>query len=240
MKLLSKNPKVEKGEKAGYLTYILHLAPADLSGYQVCPMAELAGCKLGCLNTAGRGGIIKTGENTNIIQQARIRRTVMFFEERKRFMGLLVADIQNAIKQAGKLNMRLAIRLNGTSDLPWEKMRVGAYRNLMDLFPDVIFYDYTKIEGRTTPKNYHLTYSWGAGNQEHAKREMARGRNVAVVFRDRDTMPKSFLDVPVIDGDDTDLRFTDPNGVIVGLYAKGKAKKDTSGFVVDMKQVSRG
>jgi len=234
MKLLSKNPKVEKGEKAGYLTYILHLAPADLSGYQVCPMAELAGCKEACLNTAGRGGIIKTGEDSNTIQRARIRKTRMFFERRDLFMEWIVADIQNAIRQAEKKGMQLAIRLNGTSDIAWEKIRVGAYRNIMEVFPEVIFYDYTKIAGRKTPNNYSLTYSLGARNRSHALREMERGTNVAVVFRERATMPKAWAGLTVIDGDETDLRFTDPKGVVVGLYAKGKAKKDMSGFVVDV------
>ena len=125
MKLLSTgNPKTLKGMATGYNTYILHLAPANVSGYETCPK-RTEGCTAACLNTAGRGGMFKKGETTNAIQQARIRKTKMFFENRDSFMQLLVKDILLAIKQSAKLNLIPVFRLNGTSDLSWEKYGVG-------------------------------------------------------------------------------------------------------------------
>ncbi len=235
MKLLSTgNPKVLKGMSQGYNTYILHLAPADVSGYETCPK-RTAGCTAACLNTAGRGGMFKKGENTNVIQEARKRKTRMFFENRAEFMQLLIKDIELAIKQSAKLGLTPVFRLNGTSDLSWEKYEVPGARNIFELFPTVTFYDYTKVLGRKVKDipNYHLTFSAADGNDKDVAKAIEQGYNVAVVFGIKKTspMPESFLGLPVFNGDDSDLRFLDPYGVVVGLYAKGKAKKDTSGFV---------
>ena len=239
MKLLSTgNPKILKGLKQGYNTYILHLAPADLSGFNTCPKAT-AGCKAACLNTAGRGGMFKKGESTNIIQEARIRKTAFFFEERAGFMEWLVADIKLAIKQSAKKGLIPVFRLNGTSDLSWEKYEVirdgKLYRNIFTAFPDVQFYDYTKVLGRKISdfKNYHLTFSAADGNDVDVMKAIQQDYNVATVFGLKKTlpMPESYNGLPVFNGDESDLRFLDPKGVVVGLYAKGKAKKDTSGFV---------
>jgi len=230
MKLLSTgNPKLLKGEKKGYMSFVLHLAPADLSGKNTCPKAT-AGCKAACLNTAGRGGIFKKGETTNVIQQARIRKTKMFFEQRDEFMTLLSKEIQAGIKKAEKLGYIPAFRLNGTSDLSWEKYRIDG-KTIFELFPDVQFYDYTKVNNRKVShiKNYHLTFSKADGNDMDVRLAASNGLNVAAVFR---SLPETYLGRPVINGDETDLRFLDPKGVIVGLKAKGKARKDTSGFVV--------
>ena len=239
MKLLSTgNPKILKGLKQGYNTYILHLAPADLSGFNTCPKAT-AGCKAACLNTAGRGGMFKKGESTNMIQEARIRKTAFFFEERAGFMEWLVADIKLAIKQSAKKGLIPVFRLNGTSDLSWEKYEVirdgKLYRNIFAAFPDVQFYDYTKVLGRKISdfKNYHLTFSAADGNDADVMKAIQQDYNVATVFGIKKTlpMPESYNGLPVFNGDESDLRFLDPKGVVVGLYAKGKAKKDTSGFV---------
>ena len=239
MKLLSTgNPKILKGQKQGYNTYILHLAPANLSGYETCPK-RTAGCTASCLNTAGRGGMFKKGETTNVIQQARIRKTAMFFEERKGFMEWLVKDIELAIKQSARLGLTPVFRLNGTSDLSFEKYEVVrdgvTYKNIFSAFPDVQFYDYTKILGRKVKDipNYHLTFSAADGNDADVLSAIAQGYNVATVFGIKKTqpMPDNYQGRPVFNGDDSDLRFLDPKGVIVGLYAKGKAKKDTTGFV---------
>ncbi len=117
MKLLSVgNPKTLKGQPVGYMTFILHLAPAELSGYNTCPKAT-AGCKAACLTTAGRGGMFKRGESTNVIQQARIRKTKMFLEQRQDFMLALKKDIELGIKQAAKVGLIPVFRLNGTSEL---------------------------------------------------------------------------------------------------------------------------
>ena len=226
MKLLSTgNPKLMKGEKQGYLSFVLHLAPANLSGKEVCPK-RTAGCTEACLNTAGRGGMYKKGETTNAIQQARIRKTKMFFEKREEFLAQLEADIRLGIKQAEKKGMIPAFRLNGTSDIAWEKY------GIIEKFPEVQFYDYTKMNNRKVKHltNYHLTFSKADGNDMDVRIAASNGMNVAVVFKKE--LPATYIGRNVINGDDTDLRFLDPKGVIVGLKAKGKAKKDTTGFVV--------
>ena len=239
MKLLSTgNPKVLKGMSQGYNTYILHLAPANLSGYETCAKRTL-GCTDACLNLAGRGGMFKRGENTNVIQQARIRKTKMFFENRVEFMTTLVKDIELGIKQSKKMELVPVFRLNGTSDLSWEKYEVvrngQLFRNIFTAFPEVQFYDYTKVLGRKVKEysNYQLTFSAADGNDSDVLKAMNEGLNVAVVFGIKKTlpMPVDYLNRPVFNGDESDLRFLDPKGVIVGLYAKGKAKKDTTGFV---------
>ena len=232
-KLLSTaNPKIQKGTKLGYLSFILHLAPADVSGYNTCPKAT-AGCKAACLNTAGRGGMFKKGENTNMIQKARIRKTRYFFEDRAGFMRDLVADINKAIKMAARLGLTPVFRLNGTSDLSWEKYEAAHGKNIFELFDYVQFYDYTKVPKRKVEavKNYHLTFSQADGNGKDADWAISKNMNVTVVF---DKIPQEYKGKPVFNADETDLRFLDPKGVVLGLKAKGRAKKDTTGFVVFM------
>jgi hypothetical protein len=239
MNLLSVgNPKTLKGMQQGYNTYILHLAPGSLSGKNTCPKAT-AGCLSACLNTAGRGGMFKRGENTNTIQQARIRKTQLFYNNRDEFMSLLVKDILLAIKQSNRLNLIPVIRLNGTSDISFEKYPVSMggiqYNNIFEAFPNITFYDYSKVLGRKVNhiSNYSLTFSAADGNDNDVREAIKQGYNIAVVFGIKKTlpMPDTYLGLPVYNGDESDLRFLDPKGVIVGLYAKGKAKKDTSGFV---------
>lgn len=227
------NPKTMKGENYGYLTAILHLAPSTLSGYNTCPMAS-KGCAFACLNTAGHGGMFRKGETTNVVQEARIRKTRMFYENRVEFMQLLVKDIRRVEKYAAKLNLLPAIRLNGTSDIVWESVPVMVdgiqYANIMLAFPHIMYYDYTKRTNRVNlPTNYHLTFSLSESNMEDAMKMLVGGINVAVVFRD--TLPETYLGYPVYNADLHDLRFLDPKNGIAGLKAKGRAKKDTSGFV---------
>jgi hypothetical protein len=239
MKLLTVgNPKVLKGMTQGYMTYILHLAPANLSGYETCPKRTV-GCTAACLNTAGRGGMFKKGESTNVIQKARIRKTKLFFEDRITFMNLLVKDIELAIKQCIKKDLIPVFRLNGTSDLSWEKYEVlrngQSYTNIFEAFSQFQFYDYTKILGRKVGlvDNYDLTFSAADGNDADVQKAIVQGYNIATVFgvKKTDPLPKTYFSRIVINGDESDLRFLDRRGVVVGLYAKGKAKKDTSGFV---------
>lgn len=241
--LTTRNMKLEKGKKFGYLSAILHLAPSDLSGRNVCPMAT-TGCRAACLNTAGQGGMIKgsaglsgsdlvaaikAGSLTNHVQTARIRKTNNYFDNRPEFMAQLVKEVAAHIRRAIKNNLIPCVRLNGTSDIRWETVEVDGKRNIMEVFPDVQFYDYTKIANRRNlPANYHLTFSLAEDNDYDARRAMGNGMNVAVVFRNR---PVVFMAHKVIDGDISDLRFLDKSVVIVGLSAKAKAKKDTSGFV---------
>jgi hypothetical protein len=246
------NPKIAKGTAHGYLTAVLHLAPGSLSGFNVCPKAT-EGCLAACLNTAGRGGLMAgaprlthadvAAGKVNTIQAARIRRTRWYFEDRHGFMLALVADVRKVIKLAASLGLKPAIRLNGTSDIPWERVVCpiptpsGATlnaANIMAVFPTVQFYDYTKRPNRRDlPENYTLTFSLAEGNDRDAAQALANGMNVAAVFH---KVPLAYTvgplnSVSVIDGDAHDLRFLDPRGVIVGLKAKGNAKRDTSGFV---------
>jgi hypothetical protein len=231
-KLLSTaNPKIQKGTKLGYLSFILHLAPSDLSGKNTCPKAT-KGCIAACLNTAGRGGMFKKGENTNMIQKARIRKTVQFFFDREQFMKDLYQDIVKAKKFAEKQGLIPVFRLNGTSDLSWEKYEVGTTgMNLFQLFPTVQFYDYTKVLGRKVSQypNYHLTFSKADGNDADVAKALEQGLSVVAVY---DEIPEG-----VPSADETDLRFLDPKGIMLGLKAKGRAKKDYSGFVIRVKEV---
>jgi len=231
-KLLSTaNPKIQKGTSLGYLTFILHLAPSDVSGYNTCAKAS-KGCRAACLNLAGRGGMFKKGETTNVIQQARIRKTVMFFEERELFMRHLATDIEKAINFAKKQNLIPVFRLNGTSDIAWEKYEVIEGMNIFQLFPQVQFYDYTAILGRKVRHipNYHLTFSRKENNDADVAEALLQGMSVAAVY---DKIPEGMYSA-----DETDLRFLDPKGVMLGLKAKGKAKKDYSGFVIRLTEVA--
>ena len=231
-KLLSTaNPKIQKGTKMGYLSYILHLAPADLSGRETCPK-RTAGCTAACLNTAGRGGMFKRGETTNMIQRARIRKTEYFFADRAAFMDDLASDIMKAVNYARKKGLIPVFRLNGTSDLSWEKYPVCGADNIFALFPTIQFYDYTKVLGRKVShiENYHLTFSKADGNDADVAEALMQGMSVVAVY---DEIP---ADVP--SADETDLRFLDPKGIMLGLKAKGRAKKDYSGFVIRVKEAA--
>jgi hypothetical protein len=228
-KLLSTaNPKIQKGTKMGYLSFILHLAPADLSGREVCPKRTV-GCTAACLNKAGRGGMFKRGETTNMIQKARIRKTEYFFNNRADFMLDLVSDIRKAVKFAEKQGLIPVFRLNGTSDLSWEKYDAIPGQNIFEMFPTVQFYDYTKVLGRKTAQypNYHLTFSKADGNDADVAEALLQGMSVVAVY---DEIPEG-----VPSADETDLRFLDPKGIMLGLKAKGPAKKDYSGFVIRIK-----
>lgn len=235
-KLLTRgNTKTLKGEKYGYMTFILHLSPHTLAGCgNMCP-ASTPGCRASCLNTAGHGGMFKPGEsldsNTNVVQQARLRKTRYFADDRAAFMRDLVEDMCRAIKYSITRNHIPVFRLNGTSDIVWEKIPVLDRANIFEMFPSAQFYDYTKIMRKSinTIPNYHLVFSRSETNPKQVKRAYELGMNVAVVF---DQIPTEFEGIEVINGDLHDLRFLDKPNTIVGLKAKGRAKKDTTGFVV--------
>lgn len=221
MALLSfgNDSKTVKGEKQGVLTGIMYLIPDDT----LCPMATTAGCKVPCLVSAGRGRM------SNVVA-GRQRKTDLYYADPVAFVDMLAGEIGKAVKRAEKKGMELAIRLNGTSDIPWEHKRGSDGKTLMERFPDVQFYDYTKLPGRKVPANYHLTVSYSGVNPAYAAKVQDSRHNIAVVFRGE--LPLVFAGRPVINGDTTDLRFTDPAGVVVGLTAKGAAKQDSTGFVV--------
>lgn len=228
------NAKTVKGQEFGFMTGILYMAPADISGRNLCSMAEIAGCKAACLYTAGRGAM-------NSVQAARIRKAKFFFSNRQQFMEILVKDIKALVRKAKKAGMIPLVRLNGTSDIKWENVRFDyGFGNeqitIFDLFPDVQFYDYTKIANRTAlPANYDLTFSYSGtlAFQKYVNQAVESGMRIAAVFRNRADIPAKFMGLDCIDGDNSDIRHIDPKGVIVALYAKGKAKKDNSGFVID-------
>lgn len=223
------NAKTVKGDGKDYLTAIMYLTPWKSAGINVCPMAEQAKCIEGCLNTAGRGQM-------SSVQIGRARKTQWFSTDRADFMAQLCKDIASFVKHCAKHGVTPCVRLNGTSDIRWELIPVNGHKNIMTAFPNVIFYDYTKIANRKgIPSNYHLTWSYSAANPKYAEQEAfakANGMNIAVVFRYKGGIPAVFLGLPTIDGDRDDMRFLDPKGVVVALYAKGKAKADTTGFVV--------
>lgn len=231
------NAKTVKGQKYGFMTGILYLAPSDISGFQTCPMAETAGCREACLYSAGRGAF-------NSVQQSRINKTKLFFSHRQEFMLKLASDIQKLVNKAKRAGMIPLVRLNGTSDIRFESIRFeypfanGKTREvtIFELFPDVQFYDYTKLSNRRDiPANYDLTFSYSGlpGYQSHVSRAKLAGMRIAVVFRKREDIPAQFMGMECVDGDNSDIRHMDAHGVVVALYAKGNAKRDMSGFVVD-------
>ena len=224
------NAKIVKGDKKGiYLTAIQHLAPADESGYNTCPFAS-PGCKAACLYASGRAELFP------MIKEVRIARTKLFFEHRALYKNLLYAEIDAFIRKAKRKGVKPAIRLNGTSDIVWERV----FPDMFVKYSQVVFYDYTKIAARfrnnnaiawNKPKNYYLLFSRSEINDKQVDKVLKWGGNVAVVFN---TLPNKYKSKKVINGDETDIRFQDKKGVIVGLKAKGKAKKDSSGFVVQV------
>lgn len=237
------NAKTVKGD-GEYETAIMYLAPASLSGSNVCPMAEQAGCIAGCLNTAGRGRMSN-------VQIARVKKTKRYLTSRTDFMAELVDDLEGFVRYCARKGVKPAVRLNGTSDIQWEvahfASRGDERGSVFELFPEVQFYDYTKVYKRAyreLPANYALTLSYSGANERYAEAVTTAahetGANLAIVYRTK-ALRDYFVDKlvqygetcrDVFDGDETDLRFLDPKGVIVGLYAKGAAKGDHSGFVV--------
>jgi hypothetical protein len=220
MKLLTLgNPKAMKSLGYGYLTGLLHLAPFTLSGRNVCPKAS-RGCRVACLNRSGRGAMEHA-------QKARVRKTLQYFNSPDEFKAMLFDDIARLKRQATRAGLLPAVRINGTSDIP--KLAIEA----ANAFPDVQFYDYTKIKQsmfRLLPDNYHLTFSRSEQNEREVMEVLKAGFNAAVVF---DVLPEKWNGYRVVNGDLSDLRFLDPKNVVVGLVPKGAhGKRDTSGFVV--------
>lgn len=217
------NAKTVKGDGEDQLTAIMYLAPAEISGYEVCP-ARSKGCTDSCLFTAGRGAM-------STVQQARIRKTKEFFEDRTKFLDKLTKDLILFEQYCIDNNVKGYVRLNGTSDIKWEDyVQMESYQ--------VFFYDYTKRTDRdfyNLPKNYKLTFSRSEDMAEDDLIKMIDVVNIAVVFNE---VPEQWIvenrELQVHQGDLTDLRYEDPQGVIIGLKAKGQAKKDNTGFVIQL------
>ena len=228
------NAKTIKGDGSEYLTAILYMTPwkvmVDGKQFNSCPMAGQASCIEACLYSAGRGAF-------NNVQAARMRKTEWFYRDRVGFMDQLFEDIAKFEAYCVKRGIQPCVRLNGTTDIRWETVELDG-QNIFELFPSVQFYDYTKISNRKTKDifNYHLTWSYSGANIQYADKlqdALDNGMNAAVVFR-KEYKLSQWRGINVTDGDKDDLRFLDPSNSIVALYAKGKAKKDTTGFVVDI------
>lgn len=217
--LLGKSSKIYKSDKySDYENFIMYLAPYNLSGTNICPNAS-AGCAAACLNTAGMGKF-------DNVQKARVNRTLHYVNDRVGFLQRLTAEVL----YHATLHRKLALRLNGTSDLNFNPF----IKKISKLAPNVVWYDYTKnlktaINSLSTP-NYHVTFSRSETNEADCYKMLSLGINVAVVF-DKE-LPKKWKGFEVIDGDISDTRFLDKSGVVIGLRAKGKAKYDKTGFVV--------
>jgi hypothetical protein len=244
---INQDAKTRKGMKRGYLTGVMYLAPHKLSGRNLCSDAS-PGCIATCLNTAGRGAFSN-------VQKARLAKTQRFIRDRTGFMQELSKDVWRLKDKATRLGMIPLVRLNGTSDIPWENVRSKGYTSLMSYYPGLQFYDYTKHYTRMLmfldhklPANYHLTFSRSECNESNCLNILSYGGNVAVVFSTvkGQTLPLTWRGYPVIDGDIDDARPTDNfhssngvaslkrTGMVIGLRAKGKARRDMTGFVVQV------
>ena len=228
VKLLTSSAKTVKGEKLGYFTMVQYLMAGDKSGYNMCPMAT-EGCLDACLgHTSGRMVM-------DIVQQAQYNRTINFMENREAHLNQMVDEIERGIRYAQKKGLIPVIRPNGTSDQRWEYIPVQGYPNLMALFADYQFYDYTKQDNRRNiPDNYDLTFSRSETNWPVCEEMLAKGTRVAVCgTADPFSGAPPSWGYPIVDGDEHDLTFLQPNPSIIWLKAKGKkAKEDTSGFTV--------
>lgn len=217
--LLGKSSKIDKSDKySDYENFIMYLSPHNLSGVNICPNAS-PGCSSACLNTSGRGKFTST-------QNSRLQRTLHYINNRVEFLSNLRSEI---IKHSNKYD-KLAIRLNGTSDINWNPF----IREIHKINPNIVFYDYTKNLNQAikalSMDNYYVTFSRSEVNDLECEEALANGINVAVVFKNK--LPESWKGYTVIDGDVSDTRFLDEQGVVVGLSAKGLAKYDKTGFVV--------
>jgi hypothetical protein len=230
--MVNSSAKHMKNADYNEMVYALYLAPANLSGYNVCPKSN-AECRALCLHESGQNKIDK-GNITN----SRIKKTKLFFEHRQFFMQWLVADIEKHKNAAEKAGYHFSVRLNNTSDINPEQFYLdvnGVKRNILQLFPNVQFYDYTKVDNRlnivTTYDNYDLTFSHDGYNWDVCEKMLKNNVRVAVVFKD--VLPEQWRGHKVVSGDKYDVRFLDDKNVIVGLKFKRVKNKLTS----DMKFV---
>jgi hypothetical protein len=232
--LTTSNPKVLKGQKQGYLTAILHLSPSTLNDTKtdLCPHSS-KGCRQACLNTAGRGGFDKK------VKAARRRKANEFIANPEKFVYKLACEVAYYDRQAKRKGLVLAVRLNGTSDINFYQVLVND-KNIFDLFPTVQFYDYTKdpeiVKKSIHQKNHHATFSHSGENTLDCYL-LAAFVNIAVPFQigKGEALPERYYGMPVIDGDENDLRFLDPPNVAVVLRVKGiKQKKQVSPFIIQI------
>jgi hypothetical protein len=220
---LSKSVKHQKSLKYGELTLSLYLAPAKMSGYEVCP-GRTAECTRLCLNQSGKN-IGPQKERGDFINQSRITKTRLFFEEREFFMDWLIFEVEAAIRKSIRTGLKLSIRLNNTSDLSPELFTKDG-KNILEMYPDIQFYEYTKVPSRVKLMerypNYDVTFSYTGYNWETCKQMLENNTRVAVVFK---KVPEVWEGYEVIDGDAYDMRYKDDKQVIVGLKYKVNRNK---------------
>lgn len=219
---VSTSHKLELSENAGVLTYGVYLAPWNMSGYQVC--AGGAHCHEFCLNGSGQNKAdeLAHGREYSKINQSRIKKTRLFYQNRPLFMRVLIREISRAYMRAQSAGMPFAIRINCTSDLNLELfIDPDTGKNILDLFSFIQFYDYTKVAGRAKLvgkyDNYDITFSYDGYNWNIAEKFLEAGGRVAVVFDNNGPLPSTFCGYKVINGNNYDMRYLDPAGCIVGL-----------------------
>jgi hypothetical protein len=207
-------------------TYAIYLAPAKTSGYNVCSHSTPE-CRMGCLNTSGRAGIEEFSGKTKI-QDCRIKKTRLFFEDTNFFMQWMFAEIRKYQQKAKRDGFFFSVRLNATSDIDWQNVKVDG-KNVFQIFPEILFYDYTKNASKFIEKaqNYHLTLSYTGRNWLLCEALLQQGVNVAIVFnvKNESQLPKTYRGYKVINGDLTDYRIDDAKGIIIGLKWKRIANR---------------
>lgn len=207
-------------------TYAIYLAPANTSGYNVCSHSTPE-CRMGCLNTSGRAGIEEFAGMT-VIQDARIKKTRLFYEEPEFFMNWMFAEIRSKQAKAKREGFYFSVRLNATSDIDWQNVKISG-QTIFEIFPDIQFYDYTKNPNKfiNKPVNYHLTLSYTGRNWVQCEALLKIGVNVAMVFnvKSENLIPAMYKGYKVINGDLTDYRVDDAKGIIVGLKWKRIANR---------------
>ena len=202
-------------------TYAIYLAPANVSGYNVCSHSTPE-CRSGCLNTSGRAGIEEFSGKT-AIHDCRVKKTRLFYEEPEFFMAWMIAEIKHYQKRAEHKGFFFSVRINATSDIDWQNVKVNG-QTIFEMFPEVSFYDYTKNPAKfeNMASNYHLTYSYTGRNWDLCEVLLKKGFNIAMVFnvRKETELPQTYKGYTVINGDLTDYRIADAKGIIVGLKWK--------------------
>lgn len=229
--------KHQKAEKFGELVYTIYLSPANMSGYEVCA-GRTAECTALCLNESGHN---RMDYRDNFINASRIKKTRLFFENHEYFSKWVIRDIQAGITKAKKEGKRFSVRINNTSDISPELIWIkenGVKKNILEIFPDIQFYDYTKVMGRlrlmNKYDNYDLTYSYNGSNMETCLQLLKAGIKVAMVF---EKVPESFNGFKVIDGDLYDMRYKDEPGTIIGLKFKKVRDNKLNSFVITEKEL---
>ena len=232
---VNSSPKLKKnGTVSQQHTYGLYLAPAKLSGYNTC-LHSTPECRMGCLNTSGYAGI-EVNSNITHISDSRINKTKLFYENPEFFMAWMIAELDAKRKLAATKGFGFSARLNCTSDIDWQNIKVNNY-SIFERFPDITFYDYTKNPAKfiNKPDNYHLTFSYTGRNWKHCEYLLKKGHNVAMVFdvKDETQIPDTFQGFKVVNGDITDYRVDDAKGIIVGLKWKRIANRENEKKVLN-------